>query len=96
MPTAAPNLATADDWALALARFVHCLRTDWDVPGIRAAIHAARHVDRRESVAIALIELARRDDLRTPALLPEPGAHWQTGRTPGARVTARRCPPRRP
>ena len=86
-----PTNASRDDWALALARFVHCLRPDWDVPGIRTAIHAARNLDSRESIAHALIALTRRDELRTPALLASDGPHWHTGRTPETRVEPARC-----
>ena len=87
-----PSNASRDDWALALARFTNCLRADWDIPGIRAAIHAARTLGSREDIAIALIELTKRTDLHTPALLAQDGPHWHTGRTPGARVEPARCP----
>lgn len=87
-----PSTASRDDWALALARFTNCLRPDWDVPGIRAAIHQARSLAVREDIAVALIELTKRDDLRTPALLREDGPHWHTGRTPDTRVEPVRCP----
>ena len=86
-----PSTASRDDWALALARFAGCLRTDWDVPGIRAAIHQAKRLGSREDIAIALVELTRRTDLRTPALLADDGPWWHTGRTPNVRVRETRC-----
>jgi hypothetical protein len=86
-----PSTASRDDWALALARLINCLRPSWDVPGIRSAIHNARALGTREDIAIALVELSRRDDLRTPALLASDGPHWHTGRTPNARPVKTRC-----
>ena len=71
-----PYTASADEWALHLARFVNTLRPDWMVPGIRAAIHSARRKGSRDQVAIALIKLSRRDDVKSPALLVEDGPHW--------------------
>lgn len=59
-----------------LAQLTHALRPDWDVPGIRAAISRARHRAPADDIALALIRLTRRDDLRTPAILAEDGPHW--------------------
>ena len=86
-----PTNASRDDWALALARFGNCLRPDWDVPGIRSAIHQARPLASREDIGIALIELTKRDDIKTPALLSQDGPHWHTGRTPNARPPKSKC-----
>ena len=86
-----PTGASRDDWATPLATLIARLRTDWDIPGIRAAIHAARNLGSREDIAIAAIELSRRTDLRTPALLAQDGAWWHTGRTPTARVRPVMC-----
>lgn len=86
-----PTSASRDDWALHLARFANALRQDWDVPGIRAAIHAARTLGGCEDIAIALVELSKRRELKTPALLAQDGPHWHTGRTPDVRVTPARC-----
>ena len=86
-----PSTASAGEWALHLARFANTLRPDWDVPGIRAAIHTARNLGSREDIAHALIELTSRTDLRTPALLTTDGPHWHTGRTPSARIELARC-----
>lgn len=93
MPTQ-PYTASADDWALHLARFVATIRPDWQVPGIRAAIHATRTAmptTTTTDLAAALIELTRRDDLRTPAMLADDGPHWHTGRTPDARPRRAYC-----
>jgi hypothetical protein len=71
-----------DTQAQALAQFAATLRPGtptaprWDPPGIRAAIHAAKRRAPAGELAIALIRLAGRDDLRTPALLAEDGPHW--------------------
>ena len=86
-----PTNASRDDWALLLARLANALRQDWDVPGIRSAIHNSRNLGSREDVAIALVELTKRDDLKTPALLAQDGPHWHTGRTPNVRILRTRC-----
>lgn len=59
-----------------LAQLVAALRPGWDVPGIRAAIHAAKDRAPADDLALALIRLTRRTDLRTPAVLTEDGPHW--------------------
>lgn len=61
----------------ALAMLVDTLRTDWDVPGIAAAISRAKHRAPVDELAIALIRLTNRADLRSPALLVEDGPHWR-------------------
>lgn len=63
----------------------------WEVPGCAAAIHKARHLAPPDQVAHAAIDLAKRADLRTPALLAEDGPWWHTGRTPDTRVEPARC-----
>lgn len=64
------------DQARALASLVHTLRPDWDIPGIAAAIHRARHRAPALGIAHAALRLAERTDLRTPAVLEQDGAHW--------------------
>lgn len=86
-----PNAASREDWAAPLATFIARLRTDWDVPGVRAAIYAARNLGTPADIAIAAIELSRRSDLRTPALLAQDGPWWHTGRTPTTRVRPVMC-----
>jgi len=63
----------------------------WEIPGCAAAIHKARHLAPPDQLAHAAIDLAKRADLRTPALLAEDGPWWHTGRTPDARVEPARC-----
>lgn len=60
----------------ALAAFVARIRTDWDQPGILAAIAKAQTLGTPVQVARALINLADNTDLRTPAILAQPGSHW--------------------
>lgn len=73
-----PTSASRDDWATPLAALVASLRTDWDFPGIRAVIHKARHRGTPLEVATALLRLADRPRLTSPAMLAEDGAHWGT------------------
>ena len=58
-----------------LATFVRDLRPDWDHPGIVHAIGRCKREPLSE-VAVALIRLAENGQAKTPALLPEPGRHW--------------------
>lgn len=55
--------------AFDLAEFVHALRQDWDLPGIRAAISRARTVAGPLELAAALCDLASDLQQRTPARL---------------------------
>jgi hypothetical protein len=73
--------------AEALAAFVCRVRSDWDHPGVMAAIKKARDLGPAAAVGAALCRLAENRDLRTPALLAEPGPHW------GATTVATRQPP---
>ena len=59
----------------------------WDHPGVMAVLERVRDTAPAADVARALITLAENPDLRTPALLAQPGAHWT--RPDGTR-TARR------
>lgn len=88
-----------DTQAQALAQFAATLRPGtqsaprWDVPGIRTAIHAAKRRAPAGELAIALIRLAARDDVRTPALLAGDGPHWQALPYAEARAPQRpKCP----
>ena len=49
---------------------------DWDQPGILAAIKAARMLGTPQEIGVALCRLANNYELRTPAMLHQPGAHW--------------------
>lgn len=60
----------------ALATFVSRLRDDWDHPGIVAAIQKAAPLGTPADIGTALCRLAANPDLRTPAILADPGSHW--------------------
>src|SRR5690349_17586979 len=62
--------------AQALATFVARIRPDWDHPGIMAALGKAANLGTPAQVARALVNLAENHDLRTPAILAQPGSHW--------------------
>ena len=62
--------------AQALATFVARIRPDWDHPGIMAALGKAANLGSPVQVARALVNLAENPDLRTPAILAQPGSHW--------------------
>jgi len=74
-----------------LAALMAALHPGFDIPGCAAAIHKARHLAPPDQLAHAAIDLAKRADLRTPALLAEDGPWWHTGRTPDTRVEPARC-----
>lgn len=68
-----------------LAALVHRFRkltvpnaTDWDLPGIRAAIDRCEGSSPCEVAAAAFV-LAARADMNTPALLHQPGSWWNKG-----------------
>lgn len=78
--------------AEALATLVTRLRANrnmpiWDHPGILAAIEKARGMADAFDLTHALLVLAERPELKTPALLPESGEHWR--RASGVMVTRR-------
>lgn len=77
--------------AQALAAFVSRIRPDWDHPGIVAAIAKAAPIATPADIGVALCRLAANLELRTPALLAEPGAHWQ-GTVTGSRPLPIMCP----
>ena len=54
----------------------------WDAAGVRAAIATVRHDRDLADIAVAVIRLAVNPDERTPARLPNAGAHWPTGTGP--------------
>ena len=62
--------------AQALAAFVSRVRTDWNPPGIVAALEKAAPTADVHDVACALIRLAEDATVKTPGLLPQPGPHW--------------------
>lgn len=74
----------------ALTALLHQLRKDWDAPGIRAALQRAQALGSATDVAVAACRVAGNQDARTPALIAEPGAHWQ-GTAVGKRQTHPVC-----
>lgn len=79
--------------ARSLAVFMNAVRPDWDVPGIAAALHKARGRAPVDELAIALIRLSGRTDLRTPTVLGEDGPHWTGLEVAEARAPQRpKCP----
>lgn len=77
--------------AEALAAFVGRIRPDWDHPGIVAAIGKARDLGSAAAVGAALCKLAENYDLRTPAMLADPGQHW-AGTSVASRLPPSMCP----
>ena len=66
-----------------LAAFIHQYRRDlghssWDPPGIVAALGRAAPLADATDVVTAITRLAENGELRTPAILPDPGPHWPT------------------
>lgn len=61
----------------ALTALLHTLRKDWDLAGIRAALRKAGELGPAVDVAVAACRVAANPDARTPALIHEPGTHWQ-------------------
>lgn len=78
--------------AKALAKFLHELRPDWDVPGIEHFLGQARHLADAADVAVAAIRAATVAGNRTPAVIAMDGAHW---RTPEVAAPPTRRPPAR-
>ena len=83
-----------------LAEFIHQYRRDlghsnWDPPGIVAALGKAAPLADATDVVTAITRLAENGLLRSPALLPDPGAHWPTrgaGSAPRRGDHTMRCP----
>jgi hypothetical protein len=71
----------------ALAAFVSRIRDDWDHPGIVAAITKAAPLGTPADIGTALCRLAANAELRTPAILADPGTHWADT------TVAKRTPP---
>jgi hypothetical protein len=73
--------------AQALASFISRVRTDWDHPGVVAAITKAAPLGTPADIGTALCRLAANAELRTPAILADPGTHWADT------TVAKRTPP---
>jgi hypothetical protein len=72
--------------AVAIATAVSQVRPDWDHPGILAALRI--EADRGTpdvDVFVAIANLARNREARTPGLLNKPGRHWSTQDGPTVR-----------
>ena len=81
----------------ALTAALHQARKDWDLPGIRRALARAAEIGSFADLGVAAFRCAANPDHMTPALIPEPGVHWQ-GTTAGSRPAPLMCPehPERP
>lgn len=66
----------------ALARFIHELRGDWDVPGIESALGQVHDKAPADVIACAAVRAATVPSNRTPAVIAFDGPHWRT--TPDA------------
>jgi hypothetical protein len=77
--------------AQALATFITRIRDDWDHPGIVAAIQKAAPLGTPADIGTALCRLAANPDLRTPAVLADPGTHW-ANTTVASRTPPVMCP----
>ena len=74
----------------ALVALIGQLRKDWDLAGIRAAVKKAAAIGAPADIAIAACRCAANPDMRTPALIAEPGPHWQ-GTTAGTKQAPVMC-----
>lgn len=70
-----PNLTYRQ--TVALAKFIHELRGDWDEPGLVDQISKAAIMASAPAVAIAAIKAAASAKNRTPAVIPLDGEHWR-------------------
>ena len=75
----------------ALTAALHQARKDWDLPGIRRALARAADLGSFADLGVAAFRCAANPDMKTPALIPEPGVHWQ-GTTIGSRPAPTMCP----
>ena len=75
----------------ALTALIGTLRKDWDLPGIRHALGRASKLGSAADLAVAACRCAADPEMRTPALIPQPGAHWQ-GTNAGRRMAPTMCP----
>ena len=63
--------------ATALAKFIHELRSEWDVPGITDALWQARGFAPVAELAQAAIRAASEPANRTPKIIALNGPHWR-------------------
>ena len=74
----------------ALTALLGTIRKDWGLPGITAALKKASPLGSAAEVAVAACRCAADPDMRTPALIPTPGPHWQ-GLAAGSRLAPVMC-----
>jgi hypothetical protein len=74
----------------ALVALLGTLRKDWGLAGITAALKKASPLGSAAEVAVAACRCAANPDMRTPALIADPGPHWQ-GLAAGSRLAPVMC-----
>jgi len=74
----------------ALTALLHTIRRDWGLAGITAALKKASPLGSAAEVAVAACRVAANPDMRTPALIADPGPHWQ-GLAAGSRLAPQMC-----
>jgi len=74
----------------ALTTLLGTIRHDWNAAGIRAALKKASPLGSAAEVAVAACRCAANPDMRTPALIADPGPHWQ-GLAAGSRLAPQMC-----
>lgn len=60
-----------------LAWLIHEIRGDWDIPGIRAALHDLHDRPLAPVIQAAAIAAHTRPDQRSPWIIAQPGPHWR-------------------
>ena len=74
----------------ALTALLGTIRKDWGLPGITAALKKASPLGSAAEVAGAACRCAANPDMRTPALIADPGPHWH-GLAAGSRLAPVMC-----
>ena len=74
----------------ALTALLHTIRRDWGLAGITAALKKASPLGSAAEVAVAACRCAANPDMRTPALIADPGPHW-LGLAAGSRLAPVMC-----
>ena len=74
----------------ALTALLHTIRRDWGLAGITAALKKASPLGSAAEVAVAACRCAANPDMRTPALIADPGPHW-LGLAAGTRLAQQMC-----
>ena len=74
----------------ALTALIHQMRSDWGVAGIGTALRKAAVLGSFAELCVAACRCAANPDTRTPALIAEPGPHWQ-GSAVATRPQPRMC-----